>query len=305
MNEFLTGSDLSKAIKEVLDCEVVRCAVAFWGKGAEGLFGPAVRNAKIICNLSMGGTNPAQIDLLMKGRRFEIKQCDNLHAKVYIGEKVVITSANASVNGLGVEGTEAGTWIEAGVSLSEIGILVPWFDALWDRCREITPDDIKSAKDIWDRRRRASVVPAAHNLLEALRKSPSDYSNRRFYLVAYSKWVEGEEHEKYEKVRKERGGSEKLSGYVGWPDLPKDADLVDFYLGPKRGVQPTGYWHRPDELDVGDVQLCWKGTKHLPRLRVGDAKDWKGPLDKFRHSKYWKKDGGYVDLGVFAQEFLR
>jgi hypothetical protein len=126
VQQFLTGQLLQEAIRDVLKSANVRCAVAFWGRGAEKSFGAKISNVKIICNLNMGGTNPEPIKILSKDvRRFELRQCDTLHAKVYIGDQsAVVTSANNSTNGLGVEGALTKGWIEAGVCLTEIDDLI-------------------------------------------------------------------------------------------------------------------------------------------------------------------------------------
>lgn len=112
--EFLTGDKLRKAIEKLAKGKKLRLAVAFWGTGSENLLGDALGgDIRIICNLKSGGTNPY---VLENFPRDKVKQHDHLHAKVYIGEdKVVVTSANASANGLGLEGSEQNFWEEAGV----------------------------------------------------------------------------------------------------------------------------------------------------------------------------------------------
>lgn len=140
----LTGAALFEAIQQTIRGSRALCAVAFWGSGAEQLFlGPPDRDLRIICNLAMGGTNPYVIQRLLEAG-VEVRQCDALHAKVYIGTTdAVITSANASTNGLGL-GAEAG-WIETGCIIPAKAA-VPWFEGLWDRSDEIeVPADINAA----------------------------------------------------------------------------------------------------------------------------------------------------------------
>ena len=62
---FLAGAHLSAAIKDILCGREIRCAVAFWGKGSSSIFTPkALKDAKIICDVALGGTNPkALVDL--------------------------------------------------------------------------------------------------------------------------------------------------------------------------------------------------------------------------------------------------
>src|SRR5260370_12839276 len=157
MGEFLSGDRLNEVVREVLRSRSVRCAVAFWGRGAVDLLNTEVEEAQIICNLESGATNPNEIEKLINTGWFEVRQCDTVQAKVYIGDrKAVITSANASANGLGLEAVEQGSWIEAGILVDDITATRGWFDTLWadkHRVREITDEDLRQARDAWRLRR--------------------------------------------------------------------------------------------------------------------------------------------------------
>lgn len=151
---FLAGEALHDAVLRIASGSQVRCAVAFWGDGAEDLFPDQGRNDfRIICNLKLGGTNPHVISKLER-KGAVIRQHDRLHAKVYLGDgQAVVASANASTNGLGLEGVEQRGWNEAGVELTDVGDVGEWFEALWRRSREITPADLRAAVLAWNRRR--------------------------------------------------------------------------------------------------------------------------------------------------------
>lgn len=156
MADILTGDALSKAISGIMEERPVRCAVAFWGQGADKLFAPMqlCSQIQIVCNLLAGGTNPNVIEKLQRAG-VRIRQADRLHAKVYIGNKqAIITSANASTNGLGLEGAEQSYWTEAGVSVDVDRSIDTWFETLWEESREIGEDDIKKAKSKWKDRQR-------------------------------------------------------------------------------------------------------------------------------------------------------
>jgi len=147
---FLTGEQLQDAIAKILHERDCKCAVAFWGVGAEKLL-PKEGNAifRIICNLKSGGTNPFIFDKIPHAM---VRQNDKLHAKVYIGtDRAVVSSANASANGLGLEGSEQTSWIEAGVETTALDHLGGWFENLWGdpSTRAISDDDIKAAKKAW------------------------------------------------------------------------------------------------------------------------------------------------------------
>jgi hypothetical protein len=148
--EFLVGKKLDEAIIKICRSQRLYIAVAFWGKGAEKTIGRiGKRDVKIICNLASGGTNPDIIEALSnEWPNRHIKQNDRLHAKVWIGDdEIVITSANASTNGLGLEGREA-HWIEAGVRMKERQDIIEWFNAQWKQSRQITLPQIELAKQL-------------------------------------------------------------------------------------------------------------------------------------------------------------
>ncbi len=81
----LTGPELSERLKtEIRNKKKPKLAVAFWGQGAgEKLEIP--KGAKIVCNLTSGGTNPNEIRALIK-QGVNVKQHNSLHAKIgYVG----------------------------------------------------------------------------------------------------------------------------------------------------------------------------------------------------------------------------
>jgi hypothetical protein len=177
---FLHGEALRKKIKAVMAEPDVCCAVAFWGRGAEDLLAHADKNnIRIICNLASGGTNPV---VIAKLPRAKVRQLNTLHAKVYIGAShAIVTSANASANGLGLEDCEQDCWLEAGYVVDDIGPLKVWFEGLWKtESKEISPTDINDACIKWKSRRR---------MRPAVRIGNYDFSLADFPLVDY--WTHG------------------------------------------------------------------------------------------------------------------
>ena len=153
---FLSGVELTREIKRLLKTADARVAVAFWGKGSESwVTGPS---AKVICNLATGGSNPHALRRLQERTGVELRQCDSLHAKVYLAaERAIVSSANVSANGLGLEGIEQSSWIEAGVTMPESTEVRAWFDELWkdkNRTRGITSADWVRAEADWQQRSR-------------------------------------------------------------------------------------------------------------------------------------------------------
>jgi hypothetical protein len=153
---FLAETDLTKAIGEVAGETGAALAVAFWGTGANQLLcRTRTEETKIVLNLKMGGTNPSVVDHL-RSAGTQLRQNDALHAKLYLGRsRAVVASANASANGLGLEGSEQAYWIETGVEISEAAVLRQmhaWFQTLWESSRPVSDQDLRDAKVAWARR---------------------------------------------------------------------------------------------------------------------------------------------------------
>lgn len=102
---FLTGPALFEAVLHVIGGRDRRCAVAFWGLGVEGILNVADEGCgpvRIVCDLSMGGSNPDALRALGAPDEPSIRHRDGLHAKIYLSDRgAVVGSANASENGLG------------------------------------------------------------------------------------------------------------------------------------------------------------------------------------------------------------
>lgn len=83
MSQFLVGGDLTAAIKNMLGGDKVRCAVAFWGKGAEKLFAPPAKaRPRIICDVTLGGTSPNALRSLGAPENNQLRHIPSLHAKI-------------------------------------------------------------------------------------------------------------------------------------------------------------------------------------------------------------------------------
>jgi hypothetical protein len=192
----LAGADLTEAIKRIASGEKVSCAVAFWGSGADGTIGAArERTVRIICNLDTGGTNPdAIIELMNAGA--QVRQHDRLHAKVYIGDdEAIVTSANASTNGLGVEGKALAHWIETGVIIPAREAIA-WFDALWVKSRAISNKDLTRARPRFAYHKTPGLNPTDIDFPIVAWSGTSDFT---FNEKAIEKEV-GEEYPFYQKI---------------------------------------------------------------------------------------------------------
>lgn len=167
MARFLDHKQVRDAVQTVIAGDDVRCAVAFWGDGAlKTLFGSKKRasKARIICDLSMGGTNPEELTLLGAPDNPDLKHFRGLHAKLYLSSAgMVVTSANASNRGIGfVEPaalTECGTFHRPDTTAFREG--AKWFDTLWGKAEMVDPEALATARAAWAKRARPGAPKGA------------------------------------------------------------------------------------------------------------------------------------------------
>lgn len=164
MGKFLACDELSAAIKKIAGGENVRIASAFWGNGAKEDLG-IDRTAKIICDVSMGGTNPSELKKLGAPKNRNLRAYPSLHAKVFLSSRGgVVCSANASHNGIGFFSDRR--------KLEEAGVLFPakseeweaatkWFEDIFNSkiCFQVDDATISLAKENWNRRRKGDGTP--------------------------------------------------------------------------------------------------------------------------------------------------
>jgi len=257
---FITSGDYLAEVKKLVQVsERLDIAVAFWGEGSDALIVPATnRAARIICNLSSGGTNPAPIRKL-KDLGFAVKQQDDLHAKVILGTDVAIVgSANMSTNGLQLEGGESAGWSEAGVLVTtseELRDIARWFEAAWSRARDIDASHLDSAEAAWLLRRKARPkLKQAESLFDL---APGEVRDRGVYILIWSEDAsEGASAAHLELVSKaEKDGLidtealSRLSFYEDLGEVPRDATLISFKRHGNGKFSCDGVWLRVAELD--------------------------------------------------------
>jgi hypothetical protein len=164
MCKFLAGNDLSQMIRKVVSGKDARCAVAFWGQGAvRELFGTDVlerNDVHVVCDLSMGGSNPATLRALGAPNNPKIKYLDGLHAKVFLSEHgAVVGSANASNNGIGFLGEDA-QLLEGGSFFTKESnawqSITAWLDGiLKNGSKQVDNKALNTAQCIWNSRNRS------------------------------------------------------------------------------------------------------------------------------------------------------
>lgn len=160
MAKFLDHKQVRSAVHAVIAGDDVRCAVAFWGDGAfKALFGTKTRasKARVICDLSMGGTNPEELVLLGAPDNAKLKHLSGLHAKLYLSNAgMVVTSANASNRGIGF--VEPAALTECGTAhrpnTTAFRRAVKWFETIWKSADDVDPKALTAARAAWARRPR-------------------------------------------------------------------------------------------------------------------------------------------------------
>jgi len=317
--KFLDGLGARKCIARFAqDAAEGRFAVAFWGLGAGVDLGITLMGAraKVICNLATGGTNPQAIRQLI-GAGVQVRQRDDLHAKVYLfPEGVVIGSSNASSNGLSMQGHECSGWTEANLLTAEPHILRElgtWFDQHWGTARDVTEDDLAAAWNIWSRRRRHILRPSMswdEDLLTMLARNPDAFDGDRLYLVVYSSNMDQDGNDAVAAARKSRGVGAQLGGFQDWDTLPDDADLLSIYWGPRGGFRCDGYWAMPpirDEVPAGEgvVQLAQRIAADV-YPPPGRRDHWLEALKRLQASEGWNPEDGtaVVRMENFAREIV-
>lgn len=191
---FLTGSELSAAIRHVLGGADIRCAVAFWGNDSDQLFDcdATVEGIRIVCDISMGGCNPKALCSLGAPDNVNIRYHDGLHAKVYLSDRgAVVGSANASNNGIGF-GSKDALLVEAAIfhtpKAEAWGKASAWFDTLHSNAPQVDAAALERASRLYRPRRphRAGVTRRPGSLLDMVIAEPDRFDDIGFVLSATS-----------------------------------------------------------------------------------------------------------------------
>ena len=263
---FLDSRDsaVTNKIRQIfVGADEIYCIVAFWGRGAVDLFCEVPEETKkrirIVCNITMGGTNPNVIEELMT-TEFQIRHNPSLHSKVYWTNKgVVVGSANASANGLSMEGNEQNGWLEVALYSSrrkEIESARNYVEDVWCISKEIMPRDLENALRRW-RNRRPFVPPNPDmSFIDALKQGRYTDRQRCIYIVIDVEdmssedrnYIDTQAEELREQYRELQG--RYLGAWVNWPDIPRDEYVVSYYRGPQGGFYFTYTWKTlPENCD--------------------------------------------------------
>lgn len=242
-------------------------AVAFWGRGAESIFeGWRGESLRIICNFASGGTNPRAIKTLRKLAKAEIRQLDDLHAKMIVTDcAVIVGSANVSANGLGLEGTEVAGWRETGILIDSPDLVKDaqaWFERQWHESRHISKEDMDAACISWQSRRKKR--PGVSNGQSLLRQPNNALKDRAIYLAIYRQEASNQALDVFSaRASKLLPDYEvkNIDFFEDWqsnPPLPQEPDavLIEVYFSPRGKVDVKGIL-----APLPGVQLKFKDGK--------------------------------------------
>lgn len=256
MSAFVAPDEYKSRLEQLLDNEpCLSLAIAFWGQGAADLVSSRPgKDFRILCNLMSGGTNPYVIQELRglaseSDGRIQIRQCDQLHAKVVVGNsQALIGSANVSTNGLGLGHQGVAQWLEAGVLTSDESVVDgarKWFDELWesDAASVVKDEDIAAAIRIWTLNRRGRQLPSnPEDQFDLRHFSALDLEDMPAYAILYRDETSEEANkvvEDFERKQPESAQSLTWWAFEGWQaNLSAEEDVDNLSICYPRDGSP-------------------------------------------------------------------
>lgn len=274
-------ADIRNAIKTIFkNPKWIKCAVAYWGKGAVGaLFKNCrVNNVTIIADVFSGGCNPDELEKLRKmyGRKFYYHE--RLHAKVYLSDiGIVVGSANASTNGFGAEGVDAKSLQEAVLFSNDPSVMTSaqkWFENLEGDVKhnQVTKSIIKKVKLIWDKRKKGRRF--FKDFVESV--EAGDYENRfRDTYIVIANYADENQVENAEEAKDT--ASKKHPDVINLKDtdwycdvdkkFPYGKNVFGFMFG-RKNIEIEGEWKirpkRYSEQSGGYTYTFCKKSEELP-----------------------------------------
>lgn len=327
MNIWLSsGSEIAQKAKKLIDqSNNADIAIAFWGRGGAGELGliNSRKGVRVICNALSGATNPSELEHLLRKFPNSVRSLDNLHAKVIVGDNELICgSANASANGLGIEGARAASWSEAALSSTDkvvVGASRAWFEAQWSAAVPVDADVIKLAKSEWHRRQKLNKASINAIELSKFVKSRGDkVAGCGIYVQVSRSHLSEAGDRKQKEVAAGRDGVwdiyedtwEELKGFEG------AKAVIHIQIGPRGGIGADGFWMipttvepvplDPNKLD-GDHYIAVRRDKlfMLPECEIifdNRSREWVKSLAKRRIQQINNGDKCYWELSDFVKQ---
>lgn len=175
-----------------------------------------IDSLEMICNARTSSTNPYTLQSLLKNKNIEIRSRNDIHAKAYIFDKnAIITSANATPNGLGVGTIEAASLVNSKNAIADIN---SWFYSLWNHSgtedlRGLTKNEWKVLEASWNLK---NLNNKTINLIDLINSEsiPDD--------IIFCFWHETEENPDKDRV----ASASRKQGVVELPENIEDWDFL-------------------------------------------------------------------------------
>jgi hypothetical protein len=313
MHKFVCGHRIADAIKfNLKEAGPTDLAVAYWGEGGANRLGLSKTNksVRILCDLRSLACNPDELQTLLDNGA-TLRTSDGLHAKVYIlSDRVVIGSANASINGLGSEGTNDKFEHEAAIETDDTQVradVAEWFKRHWEKADSIDKALLDDIRPDWRRRRQqqtARIIENSNeNLFLRLADNPLEFSEMRIRLGLFDEEADNDEAysaawqllKRYytkEEIEKRKYGkdSNRYPFYLNPNNLTFAIDdyLVNYWATRTEGsvlkeiTSEGGIWRvtRTEEINVGG-----KRRSVILATEVGKVKGNKASIEDYRSLK--------------------
>lgn len=247
---FISSSNYIDSVRKVLEqTGQVDIAVAFWGRGAAELLSGSNKRYRILCNLRSGGTNPKEVEVLIRNGH-DVLLLDDLHAKVVVGDAAAIAgSANFSTNGLNIESAEFDGWQEAGFWTDrprDLREMRGWFESQWKRGHEVTARALDEAQANWDKRR-MTRIPFSRAHKSVLTMTPAELEGRNIFVALWDdeaspeavalaeNWIERQE------AKMPPLDDEDIWDYFeDWDAMKEGQEIISAFVGPRGGIEVRG-----------------------------------------------------------------
>lgn len=260
-----SGADIGNEIRSLIGfSSKVDIAIAFWGAGAADALGLLTSKAEIhiICNGATGACNPHEIRKLVGAHPGQVFSLSTLHAKVVVADGILIVgSANASANGLGLEGAEQTAWIEAALITSDAAAVAEaraWFEQLRADSQTVPVDDrlLERMDEAWRFRQKMRPGPSnSQTLIDLIDQTPAIFDNRAIWVRVCTSNASDKADEEFQKVIEDDGRNnmefEYYEGDKTWlQKIPDDAIIFDVWVGPRGRVEINRLFWQCDPRDV-------------------------------------------------------
>jgi PLD-like domain len=294
-------------------------AVAFWGKGAVeelGLQGKGPKT-RILLDLSAGATNPSVVKKLCELYPDGVRSVNRLHAKAFVGSRwVAVGSANASANGLGLEGADARQWHELTLLTEEVDVVrqaKAWFQRQWNGAMpvDIATDYFKLVEQAWEENQKRRPRPNAglDCLIIAAVKNPDAFRNRGWFVVVDLDDLSEEGADQLEKEEKIQG--RPIFAWEDWSSIPAHSYLISITKFEGQRFRLDTHPGAPDPVyysgDVKRGRMKYVTADFIPGFKgnIGKVADWLPSLRRAeREYRHWNSRRGlWMDLGEFAEKF--